>query len=846
MSILLFDRRTGLTTETQLVGPALDLYLRDNPDVVRVGISTSEDKIHYVLLNQDNISFKDPKTSNLVYNPFFNRLGIGSLNPQSTIDLGSTGTIKANLTGGSPGSLIYQSDANITQFFNNGVPGQFLRSNGPGADVPFSWVTADSNNIETNKLRVFNISNDDTVYVGIGSTVNDKLVISGISTARLFVGEKVKVFGITSFTDNVLVDPPNLLNMSATKVGTSNTISTYRYWVAQYNYRNGKVGVSSQISPTSGIGMTSVDNFNDSNHIVLTLSRSDTNHGLLIYRQVGINTNINDSKLIAILGPKELTNATSGITWIDYGTFDQTEWSIKGNVNQYTDSQIHFPNIATTGHRRGWSIDTIISIGNSSITLSNKYKTNLGIGTNQIVKFVHDNTYALDQAIQETILNGGRYLSLPSGTYLTNKINLPTNFTLSGNGRNTIIKKQYFANDITDGANNFLSFDGILVGIATTNPSDITIRDITIDGNFGNNLLFENTLENYLVYLESLSSSLIKDFEIKNSSADGLYVANSQRLSIKNCSFVDGSLTDRYSFQPLNAQESVTLRVNDCLFENYPGPVDLSVTSVVSATGNIIRNCGTGLRSFATGKITTTNNIVLGPADEWVPTSDIYDSDYNSINLNIERGITFNGPVLQYLENGLPKDISSNQVTIISAGIGTVINEGTANETLGDRFLNFNVITPDQGTFGRENGYIQLNLNSTQTSTLGLGSALGYNIVAKEFLDYPVGFSTYIGISSGSWNVIGVGATQYTVTLSDYTQFTGISTGDIIKLVNHSVTPDLSAYELTVAQKIDVNSVVKQLRLTGITTTSVVNGNASGYISIRNTFVIAKGRVGVI
>ena len=73
--------------------------------------------------------------------------------------------------------------------------------------------------------------------------------------------------------------------------------------------------------------------------------------------------------------------------------------------------------------------------------------------------------------------------------------------------------------------------------------------------------------------------------------------------------------------------------MNDSLFENFGGAVDISVTSVV-ATGGNIRNCGTGLRTFASGKITTKNNI-LGPSDEFIPSPDIFDSDFNSVNLTL-------------------------------------------------------------------------------------------------------------------------------------------------------------------------------------------------------------------
>jgi len=693
--------------------------------------------------------------------------------------------------------------------------------------------------------RQFSLSNDGEVYTGIGSTVSNRLQISGISTNNFFIGERVKVFGITAFSDNTLVPNPVVASSIASKVGSSPTVSTYRYWIAQYNLRNGKVGIASQISPTQGIEMDSVGNFNEQNHITLTLARTDSNHGILVYRQIGVSTNINEAKLIGILGPKELSFSTSDIGWKDFGTFDQTEWSLRGNVNEYNNNQIHFPNIASTNHQRGWNIDSIVSIGQSSITLNNQYRTNADIGTTSAVKVVHDNTFAFKEIIESAINSKIYSVELQSGTYLTNKIDIPSGFTLKGNGKNTVIKQQYFATDVTDGAGNFLQLNGNVIGISTINASNVTIKDLTIDGNLSNNILFYFDDDNYIAYFLNLSSSLIKNIEIRNSAGSGMQVQNSSRLSIENCSFIDGSFTDRYPFSPLDAQESESLRINDCLFENYSGPVDLSVTSVVVTGGNIIRNCGTGLRTFASGKITTTNNIILGPSDEWIPSPDIYDSDYNSINLTIQRGNTFTGPVLQYLEDGVPKDLSTSKVSITS-GIGTIVGQGTTNETLGNRFINFNIPTSNDGAFGRQNGYIQLTLDSTQTSTLGLSSALGYDIIATEYLNIPVGFTTAVGIASGVWNIIGVGATQYTITLADYTQFSGISTGDVVKLVNHSVSPDLSSYQLTVESKIDESSLIKKLRLVGFTTTSITNGSESGYISIRNIFTIAKGRVGVI
>ena len=200
---------------------------------------------------------------------------------------------------------------------------------------------------------------------------------------------------------------------------------------------------------------------------------------------------------------------------------------------------------------------------------------------------------------------------MSGGTYLTNKLILPTGFTLQGSGKNTIIKRQYFGNDLDDGDGNSLTSDGNFVGIGTTNGSDVTISNITFDGNNVNNVNYESDSDNYLLYFKGVSSSLFKDIEIRNSSASGLYLRESERVSVENSTFVDGSLTDRYYYQPIDAQSSKVFRLNDCLIENFPGSVDISVVEVASTGGNIIRNCGTGIDVYATGKITTSNNLSL-------------------------------------------------------------------------------------------------------------------------------------------------------------------------------------------------------------------------------------------
>ena len=330
-------------------------------------------------------------------------------------------------------------------------------------------------------------------------------------------------------------------------------------------------------------------------------------------------------------------------------------------------------------------------------------------------------------------------------------------------------------------------------------------------------------------------------------------------------------------------RSSETVRINDCLFENFAGPLDVSVTTVVATGGNIIRNCGSGIDAYATGKITTQNNVILGPADEFIASPDIYDTDFDSINITVDHQTDFVGPELLYIEDGQGKDISSSKVDFV-AGIGTMVGlySTTRTATLGDKFLDFEVVTQDEEAADgndRESGYLQLKLTAAQTATLSsyagaATTALGYEVIGTEYLEKPVGFSTVVGITSGyyagtvganesgQFAAIGAAVTEYVVRLEDAGQMTGISTGDFVKLPGHSMGPNLTN-GVTVGMKDENNNTITaknglrvdrklgsdRLVLTGFRVNSQSNGSnpvVGDYISIRRIFTIAKGRVGVI
>ena len=827
----------------------------------------------------------------LIVNQSSQFVGIKTATPRHELDV--NGTIRANIYENFKLTDLPNSLTEEATFGRNKI----LKVN----DAGDGYELVDIHEINSFALRSYGISNDGTIYTGIATTkstadaitgaigsgstltsaqlttklgVNGAIKITGISTARFFVGQTVKVFGASEASNAAQVPGPEFNSMTVTKTGGGTGVNKYFYFVAQYHFRDGRVGISSQIGASTGVSAPAVGNFNDVDHVTLSLARTNNQHGLLVYRQIAANNatsaNIDQAKLVGILGPKELGNITSNILYKDYGTYDQTNWSPNGTVNEYlgigdtTTPQIHFPNIASAGQRRGWGLGEIIQIEANSITLDNDLvlfnDSAAGYGTTSRVNLTHDNTYALSEAISDTVASGGNYLDLPSGTYLTNKVVIPTGFTIKGNGKNTKLMQQYFATDADSGHGDDPGFDGNLIGSSAATPTDITIQDLVVDGNFANNIRFESESETYTVYLNQLNSSTLKNFEIRNSPSNALWIKDSNRVAMEGCTIVDGGTTDRYPYQPINAQSSTVLRMNDSLFENFGGAVDISVTSVVATGGNIIRNCGTGLRTFASGKITTKNNIILGPSDEFIPSPDIFDSDFNSVNLTLSKSDDLLTPSYLYIRNGDPYNLSD--VEIISAGIGTIINEGQNDEALGTRFINFgDPITPLNGTNSRSEGYIQFRVPQSvivaNDANLGIGSGYGYNIIGEEYLENPVGLTTTVGISSGVWYKngsphVGTGVTTYLVTLKDANQFSTITEGDVVKLKNHSVSPSLDSITLIVDGKEPVNAATKNLRLKLLSQATIntggqtaLGGLETGYITIRDRFTIAKGRVGV-
>ena len=127
----------------------------------------------------------------------------------------------------------------------------------------------------------------------------------------------------------------------------------------------------------------------------------------------------------------------------------------------FYDDQIHFPNIATTGHRRGFGTGEIIAIGTSSITLSEsliRFNDSRDLEQQAWSKLCMKILMHWDKRLMTQLKVVVITWIFQVEHILLINLTIPTGFTIRGNGKNTIIKRQFFAND----------GDGQLVGIDGT------------------------------------------------------------------------------------------------------------------------------------------------------------------------------------------------------------------------------------------------------------------------------------------------------------------------------------------------------------------------------------------
>ena len=369
----LLDRRTGIISETYLSGDALDLFLRENPEVIKIGLSTSGDYLHYILLNQNNIDFKTPKTSDIVYNPFLGRLGIGSDNPQATLDV--DGDIKFNGNFTNLGISTFQGPvfftnsvsldrfvvgvATITKKLDIGIGGTVLTAIastdpsiagvatisygniGIGSTIPQQKLDIagsikinknifDSNNQEGSTGYFLSRDSEGITWIQVNPLEAQGILVyndlSLVGAGQSFFGINLKTgdgLGITTDTIHAFVNPdnPNIAD-----------IYVNDYWSVGSNgsvYRNTNVGIANS-NPQKKLDVTGTANITGDVTFTNTTASTTKDTGTLVITEggLGVEGNINLGGSIRVGSPTQSTSKDTGALILENGGL-----GVEGNIN---------------------------------------------------------------------------------------------------------------------------------------------------------------------------------------------------------------------------------------------------------------------------------------------------------------------------------------------------------------------------------------------------------------------------------------------------------------------------------------------------------------------------------
>ena len=430
MSILLVDNRTGIKTSTELSGVALDLYLRENPDIKKVGIGTTANQPYYILLNETTEEFRPPYVNgNFVYNPGLNRLGIGTANPQATLDVNGDIKFNGNFTNTGistfQGPVFFTNDvtfdrfvvgvATITKKLDIGIGGTVLTAIastdpnivgaastyygniGIGSIIPQQKLDiAGSIKINKNIFDSVNVAGTTGYYLsrdvnGIRWVQVNPLDSQGIlvyndlsliGTGQSFFGINLKTgdgLGITTDTIQAFVNPsnPNIAD-----------IYVYDYWspiLGGNIYRNSNVGINNN-NPTFALDVTGTANITQTLNVAgivsFTANASSINKdtGALVITQggLGVEGNVN----------------IGGATSIAQSTF------IGGNLN-----------VVGVG-----TVNTTFNVGIAGTVITTTGIGSVGIGTNLPAKGLDIANQVL---IQKAVYDSNRNVGYKTEFYKT-------------------------------------------------------------------------------------------------------------------------------------------------------------------------------------------------------------------------------------------------------------------------------------------------------------------------------------------------------------------------------------------------------------------------------------------
>lgn len=655
----------------------------------------------------------------------------------------------------------------------------------------------------------------------------DTISVNLDKVSNFYVGQKLRIFG--GSIDTTVLTAPTISSASAIGFSSIVNSSVLSYRIAEFDMSNGKISPHSTESNSVTVDF---DQFNVSNTVSVIFNRNSTNNGILVYRSI----NGGGYNLIDVLGQNQLGNITSSILYVDYGTFGYTTWSEKNSLTgAYTNTTgiVHFPIVSSGSTKKGWVDAEVTGVESSSgeITLSESFNFSSTLTVSE------NDTTNIQSAIDTRYNNGINSLELNDRTYIVSSLRIPDGFSLYGKGKTTNLKKLSWS---TESSLNMVYASGM-------NNNNISIGKMTVDGNQQNQWLRNESTgyDNYAIKVIGTNTS-INEISVRNVVGGGIYSPESEKIILNLSRIEDSGMNDIQEFSPFVANDCTDIVVTNNVFKNFTQNIDLSTTYIGVFSNNVVDNCGSGVLIFGSRYLISSPNLISGPAGEYISSPDILNSEYSSVDINLEYGMSYTSPSFVYQENGELFDLTANRADV-SYGVFKLRKVDNVEEEYGEVLISSitpisNIesidINPEEGEF--KFAINQSNVNELLT-TYGYSTlkAIDNNHVG---LIYKAGLAEYVQSGSIQSQVIETDDTQYTINVSEYSN---LYVGANVRLLNHGGTPNLDNLVGTV---ININDILATgpnpvLIVTIQYGESIVTAGSGGNITVENTFLLAKGRL---
>jgi len=665
-------------------------------------------------------------------------------------------------------------------------------------------------------------------------------------------GQVVRIYG-GNLDNSTLIDSAKSFVITSVVAnqfdGTGATTHTLSYKIAEMDLTNGNISsagnavdvvVASREIDGSISELPILQQMNDIYNISINISGSSNDKAILIYRKV--TSAIEGSyKLYQVIGPKDHADGL----YIDYGTYDHNSWSPKASFdNTYVDS-IHVPLTPPASPIRGWCDATISQVDYAQDQI--RLNTFVYADPSSNVNVSNNDTSKIQNAINEFKNEGRGAIQLNDKTYVVDTLALPNDFTLKGTPSiSTLAKLPWSGYHGSSGSHNNI----ITPAIGSEKMTRTSIVDIDILGNAEYSVLFPDTTtstkyKNYAVFAGNDSEEVyFGALRIFDAVGGGFWADGAIDMRINICAAKDHGVTDRHEYSPLYAPTGQAYLITNNRFQNYPAAVDISVTTKGLFTNNVVDNCGSGVLVYGSRFLISSPNVLVGPANEFLPKPDILNSVYDSVNIELVADQQYQSDVYRYQENGVNYDLTGDN-GVLTHHIYKLEQLSDGSEVLYEE-LPTGFIQPVYGIsiLGQE-GLFRFTISREKVAELQDDYGTATLKAAREThvgLVYATRLTTEVESGVIGNTSLTAETNQYEVIVSDYENLSvgtqvvlrnhiGFSTGTGISLIGTilSVTP--STNNATVVIEYDEAASLTK------------GSNGTGNIRVVNTKTLVKGRI---